>query len=182
MLDPAARIIYDEPISTVKGVNPEINRISKEIISQNKREFTYMRFGKDPRILDSPKWINVDEAMQIYTNLLEIGGTFKITNKVDFENAIKSPRMRIVGAPEKSDFSMICECAYKLYHCVSDTVAAQFSATIFMLLCRLNNIYTIFEIGDISDIFPRIAKYEISCDEFEKIMLDYVMIGDDIDG
>lgn len=175
MLDPAApRTTTDEFISTAKGVNPKIDELSKEIIEQNRHEFTCMRLGKDPRIPDSPKWINVDEAMQIYRNLLNIGGTFQITNELDFERAIINPRMNLVGIPKKSDFRMICECAYNLYHCVSETVAAQYSATIFMLLCKLNGIVTQFEIGEITDIFPKIRNYQISCDEFEKLMIAYI--------
>ena len=160
---------------TVKGVNPEIDKLSKEIIAQNKHEFVCMRLGKDPKIPATPKWINTEEALQIYRNLLDIGGAFRITNMQDFEYALTQPRMN-TGAPRKTEFMMICECAYNLYRCVSETVAAQYSATIFILLCELNKISIKFEIGDISDIFSKLKMNSIEYWEFEKLLWGHIEV------
>ncbi len=158
---------------TTKGVNPEINNLSKEIIAQNKREFSCIRLGKDPRISDAPKWINTEEALQIYRNLLEsIGGTYTVYCIQDLEDALKMPRMNIVGAPAKSEFRMICECVYNIYPCVSRTVGVQYAATIFMLLCKLNDIQFKFEIGEISDIFKKLEDHSIDCNTLERLLWD----------
>jgi hypothetical protein len=161
--------------ATVKGVNPVIDNLSKEIINHQKREFICMLLGKNPKIPDNPKWINIDEALQIYRNLLDVCGVFHIVSQQDLNYALSKPLMDIAGVPIKSVFTRICECAYGIYHCASETVAAQYSATIFILLCKLNNVNIKFEIGDIADIFPRIKHYSISCAEFEKIMMEHIV-------
>lgn len=151
-------------------MNQEVMNIAKEIINVNKKDFTGIRFNKDPRFHVNTNWLSVDDVQKIHTEMiLSIGGNSGIHNMQDLEYYLKHPLMNIVGAPEKDIFEQICECVYHIGRCFVNC-GAQTAATIFLTLCKLNNINIKFEIGEIYDIFPKVLDMTISYDEFKRHM------------
>ena len=159
-----------------KFINPDIMKVAKNILAENKDEFTCIRIGKDPRTLQKPTWITVKEALEIYNKLeCEIGISKTNVNYVDLDYAINRPIVDVVGTPKKSQFSRICECAYMISNYIPNRSAIQFSATIFLTLCKLNEFDMKFEVGEIYDIFIELYENQMTLEEFEQIMVKHLV-------
>ena len=152
-------------------MNQEVLNIATEIMNANKKDFIGIRVNRDPRLPKGISWLSVDDVLKIHAEMImNIGGNSGIHNMTDLEYYLKRPLTNIVGAPEKDIFEQICECSYHIGTCFVDC-GAQTAATIFLTLCKLNNIDIKFEIGEIYDIFPRTLDMSLSYTKFKEKML-----------
>ena len=148
----------------------EIMSIANEIMNANKQDFIGIRINRDPRLPMNTNWLSVDDVLKIHTQMiLNIGGKSGVHNMQDLEYYLKRPLTDIVGVPKKDIFERICECAYHIARCFVDC-GAQTAATIFLTLCKMNNLNIKFEVGEIYGIFPKVLDMTLSYDEFKRYM------------
>lgn len=160
-----------------KPVDDEQKSVYQEaidIIDSNIEEFFSIKTGVDPR-LPKYKWVTIDEVQDIHKRIIsKLGGCVAVHNLQDLKYAIENPLTDIDGIPSKTIFERICLCTFSLCKCFVDC-GAQTSATIFILLCKINNIQISLKRGEIYDIFPKIVDYSMSYDEFYERMISNIM-------
>jgi hypothetical protein len=153
----------------------DIIAMSKEIIRDNRFEFESIHNGRDPRYCGL-NWIDVDTVLEIHKMITsELSANPNFHNKIDLKYSLKHPLTDIEGIPKKTEYEKICLCAYLLGRCFVDC-GAQTSATVFMLLCKLNKIEVRFNCGEIYDIFTLCVGPTIDFDKFYKHMVSHHLV------
>lgn len=164
-------------MSTRAYVNPDVIEVAKNIVADYKDELTSIRIGKDPRTLENPTWISVEEAIIIYNHIIsEIGVDMIGVDYTSLNYAITHPTTNIVGVPKKGQFSRICECVWMLNSYIRNRSVIPFSATIFFTLCELNEYTVSFEVGEVYDIFIDLYDNKFTTlKDFEQEMLSHLV-------
>lgn len=156
------------------GIDRENIAIANSFIVKNAREFRCIRVNEDPRTTNNIKWLSIEEVERIHINIIhQIGGKSGIHNRQDLEYCLNRPLIVIDGCEPPTLIERICNCAYSIGNCFVDA-GAQTAATIFLTLCKLNDINVEFKCGEIYDIFPKVISRQMMYSEFILHMFDRV--------
>jgi hypothetical protein len=123
-------------------------------------------------------WLYPKDLIKIYNKMLEsMGRVNYITEEyvIQFEWEL-SKIFSIANADENklnNLFKLICECCYKVANIPNlptKMYGGQFSAVVFLTLCKLNGYRLNIKSYEIQSVFEAVACHTLDCEEFYLIM------------